>query len=201
MRAAVLKGGLSLAGARVGQGIMANDVTVDGPGRAIEADVMHLGGNWIMRSGKIKGSIRFAGAQIEGQVAFTACEIDGGGDLAIRADGAQIARRLVHGPRLYQGPRPPAGRAPRQRDAPARHQHTVTGGPAIFANGVTIARELVLDGGFSSTGAIALDHAQIDGTIDLSRQPHHLRQAHPRRRAVEVTITMPYSTPATTSWP
>ena len=164
----VLKGGLSLAGARVGQGIMANDITVDGPGRAIEADVMHLGGNWIMRSGKIKGTIRFAGAQIEGQLAFTACEIDGGGDLAIRADGAQIQGGWFMGRASIRGlVRLPAARLGNEMRLRAT-SITVTGGPAIFANGVTIARELVLDGGFSSTGAIALDHAQIDGTIELS---------------------------------
>jgi hypothetical protein len=164
----LLKGGLSLAGARVGQGILANDVTIDGPGRAVEADVLHLGGNWIMRSGKIKGSIRFAGAQIDGQVAFTACEIDGGGDLAIRADGAKIEGGWFMGRATIKGlVRLPAARLGNEMRLRAT-SISVTGGPAIFANGVTIARELVLDGGFSSTGAIALDHAQIDGTIDLA---------------------------------
>lgn len=163
-----LTGGLSLAGARISQGISANDVTIQGPGRAIEADVLHLGGNWIMRNGKLKGSIRFAGAQIEGQVGFTACQIEGGGDLAIRADGAQIqggwfmGRAQIRG--LVRLPAARVGNEMRLRDT----KIAVTSGPAIFANGVRIARELVLDGGFSATGAIALDHAQVDGTIDLS---------------------------------
>lgn len=165
---AILTGGLSLAGARISQGIMANDVTIQGPGRAIEADVLHLGGNWIMRNGKLKGSIRFAGAQIEGQVGFTACQIEGGGDLAIRADGAQIqggwfmGRAQIRG--LVRLPAARLGNEMRLRDT----QITVTSGPAIFANGVRIARELVLDRGFRASGAIALDHAQVDGTIDLS---------------------------------
>ncbi len=165
---AVLKGGITLAGARISQGIMANDVTIEGPGRAIEADVLHLGGNWIMRSGKITGSIRFAGAQIEGQVAFTGSKIEGGGDLAIRADGARIqggwfmGRASIHG--LVRLPAARLGNEMRLRDT----KIAVSAGPAIFANGVTITRELVLDGGFTATGAIALDHAQIDGTIDIS---------------------------------
>lgn len=165
---AKLSGGLSLAGARISQGILANDVTIQGPGRAIEADVLHLGGNWIMRNGKIKGSIRFAGAQIEGQVGFTASQIEGGGDLAIRADGAEIAGGWFMGRAQIRGlvrlPAARVGNEMRLRDTTI----TVTSGPALFANGVRIARELVLDGGFGATGAIALDHAQVDGTIDLS---------------------------------
>jgi hypothetical protein len=163
-----LNGGLSLAGARISQGILANDVTIEGPGRAIEADVMHLGGNWIMRNGKLKGSIRFAGAQIEGQIGFTASKIEGGGDLAIRADGAEIkggwfmGRAQIRG--LVRLPAARVGNEMRLRDT----KISVSSGPAIFANGVRIARELVLDGGFGATGAIALDHAQVDGTIDLS---------------------------------
>lgn len=165
---ATLTGGVSLAGARISQGIHANDVTIDGPGRAIEADVLHLGGNWIMRNGKIKGSIRFAGAQIEGQIGFTASQIEGGGDLAIRADGAQIqggwfmGRAQIRG--LVRLPAAHVGNELRLRDT----KIFVTSGPALFANGVRIARELVLDGGFQATGAIALDHAQVDGTIDFS---------------------------------
>lgn len=165
---AKLSGGISLAGARISQGILANDVTIDGSGRAIEADVLHLGGNWIMRNGKLKGSIRFAGAQIEGQVGFTACQIDSNGDLAIRADGAQIqggwfmGRAQIRG--LVRLPAARVGNEMRLRDT----KISVTSGPAMFANGVRIARELVLDGGFGATGAIALDHAQVDGTIDLS---------------------------------
>jgi hypothetical protein len=165
---ATLNGGFSLAGARISQGILANDVTVNGPGRAIEADVLHLGGNWIMRNGKLKGSIRFAGAQIEGQVGFTACQIEGGGDLAIRADGAEIkggwfmGRAQIRG--LVRLPAARVGNEMRLRGTTI----TVSSGPAIFANGVRIARELVLDGSFGATGAIALDHAQVDGTIDLS---------------------------------
>jgi len=164
---ATLTGGLSLAGARISQGILANDVTIDGAGRAIEADVLHLGGNWIMRNGKIKGSIRFAGAQIEGQVGFTACQIEGG-ELAIRADGARIdggwfmGRARISG--LVRLPAARVGNEMRLRETSI----AVVSGPAVFANGVHIARELVLDGGFSATGAVALDHAQVDGTIDLS---------------------------------
>lgn len=163
-----LAGGLSLAGARIGQGILANDITIDGPGRAIEADVLHLGGNWIMRNGKLKGSVRLAGARIEGQVGFTACKIEGGGDLAIRADGAEIeggwfmGRAEIRG--LVRLPAARVGNEMRLRDT----KITVTSGPALFANGVRIARELVLDRGFAANGAVALDHAQVDGTIDLS---------------------------------
>ena len=44
----------------------------------------------------------------------------------------------------------------------------VATGPAVFASGVAIAREFVLDGGFSSSGGIVLDRAEIDGTLDFS---------------------------------
>ena len=45
---------------------------------------------------------------------------------------------------------------------------TVSSGPALFAAGVSIAREFVLDGSFSTCGGIVLDRAEIDGTLDLT---------------------------------
>ena len=165
---ASLTGGISLAGANVGQGILANNITIDGDGRAIEADVMQLGGNWVMRDGRIKGSIRLAGARIEGQLALTACKIEGGGDLAIRADGAEIRGGWFMGRAEVRGlVRLPAARLGNEMRLRAT-TISVAAGPALFANGVTIARELVLDGGFTATGAVALDHAEINGTIELS---------------------------------
>ncbi len=165
---AKLAGGISLAGARIGQGLSASSVEIDGHGRAIEADVVQIGGNWIMRGAKIKGSVRFAGAEINGQVAFTESQFEGGGDLAIRADGASIrggwfmGRAQIHG--LVRLPAARLGNEMRLRASKIE----VKGGPAFFANGVRIARELVLDAGFETKGGVALDHAEIEGQIDLS---------------------------------
>ena len=168
MAGAKLIGGMSLAGARIGQGLTLNSIEIDGHGRAIEADVIDVGGNWTMRGAKLKGSIRFAGAQINGQVAFTESHIEGGSDLAIRADGASIrggwfmGRAQIRG--LVRLPAAHLGNEMRLRGSKIE----VVGGPALFANGVRIARELVLDGGFETKGGIALDHAEIEGQIDLT---------------------------------
>ncbi len=163
-----IKGGIQLAGARIEQGLQASDITIDSTGRAIEADVMHVGGNWTMRGAKINGNVRFAGAQIDGQIGFTECDITGGGDLAIRADGSNVRGGWFMGRAKIQGlvrlPSARLGNEMRLRGTSI----TVASGPAIFASGVRIAREFVLDGGFTATGAIVLDRAEIDGTLDLT---------------------------------
>jgi hypothetical protein len=165
---AKVKGGLSLAGAQIGQGLSASNIEIDGKGRAIEADVMHVRGNWIMRGAKITGSVRFAGAVVEGQLGFTQSVIEGSGDLAIRADGAQVRGGWFMGRAEIRGlVRLPAARIGNEMRLRATKLH-VTTGPALFASGVTIARELVLDGGFATHGGVVLDHAVIDGTLELS---------------------------------
>ncbi|MBO0765083.1 MAG: hypothetical protein J2P50_10910 [Hyphomicrobiaceae bacterium] len=164
---AKVKGGLSLAGARIGQGLAASSIEIDGQGRAIEADVMHVGGNWIMRGAKITGSVRFAGAYIEGQLGLTESRIVGTGDLAIRADAATIHGGWFMGRAEIRGlVRLPAARLGNEmRLRGSRLQ--VAAGPAVFASGVKLARELVLDGGFAATGGIILDHAEIAGFVDF----------------------------------
>jgi hypothetical protein len=168
LAATKLNGGMILTGARIQQGINASRMTIQSTGRALEADTMHVGGNWIMRGSDITGNVRFAGARIEGQVAFTECKIRGGGDLAIRADGANIGGGWFMGRAEIEGlVRFPSARL----DNEMRLRGTsiiVKSGPALFASGVSIAREFVLDRGFSATGAIVLDRAQIDGTLDFS---------------------------------
>jgi hypothetical protein len=165
---AKLHGGILLAGARITQSIFASNIQIESSGRAIDADVMHVGGNWVMRGAKINGNIRLAGSQIDGQIGFTECQISGGGDLAIRADGAHVrggwfmGRASITG--LVRLPSAHLGNEMRLRGT----RIEVGSGPALFASGVSIARELVLDGGFSAKGAIVLDRAEISGTLNLS---------------------------------
>ena len=168
LAAAKIKGGITFAGARLGQGLSASNIEIEGRGRAIEADVIHIGGNWIMRGARITGSVRFAGARIEGQIGFTESKIQGSGDLAIRADGAHVrggwfmGRSEIHG--LVRLPAARLGNEMRLRATKLHVMH----GPALFASGVKIARELVLDGGFTTCGGIVLDHAEIEGMLELS---------------------------------
>lgn len=168
LASAKLQGGLMLGGARIGQGIMASDIEIVSSGRAIEADVMQVSGNWIMRGANVTGNIRFAGAQIEGQIGFTDCRIQGSGDLAIRADGASVRGGWFMGRAVIQGlvrlPSAHLGNEMRLRGT----RIDVASGPALFASGVTIAREIVLDDGFTTTGGVVLDRADIQGTLDLA---------------------------------
>lgn len=169
LASAKLKGGMTLAGAVIGQGLSASNIEIDGErGRAIEADVIHIRGNWIMRGASIQGSVRFAGARIEGQVGFTESKIRGSGDLAIRADGAHIAGGWFMGRAEISGlVRLPAARIGNEMRLRATKLE-VDYGPGLFASGVRIARELVLDGGFRTCGGIVLDHAEIEGMLELS---------------------------------
>lgn len=162
-----LTGGLMLAGARIGQGITASNIEITSAGRAIEADVMHVAGNWIMRDANITGSIRFAGAQIEGQVGFTQSRLHAAGDLAIRADGARIRGGWFMGRADIRGMvrLPSAELGNELRLSGTRIE--VASGPALYANGATIARAVVLDGGFRTIGGIAFDHADIEGILSL----------------------------------
>ena len=165
---AKLQGGLMLAGARIGQAISASNIEIASEGRAIEADVIQLRGNWIMRGAQISGNVRFAGAQIDGQIGFTECHIEGGGDLAIRADGANIRGGWFMGRARIKGlvrlPSACIGNEMRLRGTTIEVQN----GPALFANGARIARELSLDGGFTTKGGVVFDRAEIDGTLDFS---------------------------------
>lgn len=164
----VINGGMTLAGAQIGQGIVASNMTITGEGRAIEADVVQLGGNWIMRGANVTGSIRFAGATIEGQVGFTASKIKSDGDLAIRADGARVRGGWFMGRAEIDGlVRLPAARLGNELRLRGTHIR-VSGGPALFANGLRVQRDIVLDEGFSATGAITFDHAHVDGMVDLT---------------------------------
>lgn len=164
---AKIVGGISLSGADIGSGFGASSVEIQSSGRAIEADVMQLRGNWIMRGAQIAGSLRFAGARIQGQLGFTGSSIVGSGDLAIRADGVHVGGGWFMGRSTIQGivrlPAAQLGNEMRLRSTKIKVDY----GPALFANGVKIARELVLDGGFETTGGVVLDHAQIDGMVDL----------------------------------
>ena len=177
-----LRGGLMLAGARVEQGINASNVKIESSGRAVEADTMHVGGNWIMRGGDITGNVRFAGARIEGQVAFTESTIRGGGDLAIRADGAHIGGGWFMGRATIEGlvrfPSARLGNEMRLRGT----RITVSSGPAVFAAGVTIAREFVLDGGFSTQGGNRARSRRDRRDPQPDRQPDQIGGTGPGRR-------------------
>lgn len=163
-----LSGGIAIAGARIEQGINASKIRIESTGRAIDADTVHVGGNWVMRGGDIVGNVRFAGGNIDGQVAFTECHIRGGGELAIRADGAMIRGGWFMGrARLHGLVRLPSARLGNEMRLRGTHIE-VASGPAVFASGVVIARELVLDGGFTAIGGVVLDRAEIDGTLELS---------------------------------
>jgi hypothetical protein len=173
LNGALLKGGFSVSGAVIGYGIGATQVEIEGhgrvdQGRAIEADVLQLKGNWIMRSSRITGSVRLAGARIEGQIGFTGSTIKGSGDLAIRADGAHVGGGWFMGRADIVGlVRLPAARLGNEMRLRGT-RIAVDYGPALFASGIRIERELVLDGGFTARGGVVVDHAEITGMLDLT---------------------------------
>ena len=164
---AVVKGGLMLEGARVGRDLAATNLTVQTvQGRAITADVIRVEGNWLMRGAKLTGTVRMSGAQIDGQLAMADCRVEGR-ELAIRADGVRIeggwfmSRARITG--LVRFPASTIGNQLRFSGASI----TVAEGPAIFANGITVKRDVVLASGFTTAGGLALDQTRVHGTLNL----------------------------------
>jgi hypothetical protein len=166
LRGAKLAGTLNLMGAEIGHALTAHDITIEGRGRAIEADVIRIGGNWMMRGAKLNGSVRLPGATIDGQLALTGSEI-AGDVLAIRADGARIRGGWFMGRSKVKGivrfPSAEIGNQVRFRGS----HFSVRQGPAVFANGTTISRDLMLDSGFRADGAVVLHQLVVNGTVDL----------------------------------
>ncbi len=164
---AEIEGGLAVEGARVSRDLAATGVTVrTRAGRAIAADVVRIEGNWLMRGAQLDGTVRMSGARIDGQLAMSDCRVTGQ-NLAIRADGAQIgggwfmSRARIAG--LVRFPASIIGNQLRFSGAVIE----VVEGPAIFANGITVKRDVVLAADFQTTGGIALDQTRIHGTLNL----------------------------------
>ncbi|MEN0060724.1 MAG: hypothetical protein AAGA48_01170 [Myxococcota bacterium] len=179
---AVVKGGLTLEGARVSRDLAATGLTVKTVrGRAITADVIRVEGNWLMRGAKLTGTVRMSGAQIDGQLAMADCRVKGR-DLAIRADGVSIgggwfmSRAKIDG--LVRFPASTIGNQLRFSGASI----TVNQGPAVFANGITVKRDVVLADGFATAGGLTFDQSRVHGTLNLrgSRMAsaHQVRGEH-----------------------
>lgn len=166
LRGAKLTGTLNLMGAEIGHALIAHDIVIDGKGRAIEADVVRIGGNWLMRGATLVGSVRLPGATIDGQLALTNSRITAD-ILAIRADGARIRGGWFMGRSRIAGivrfPSCEIGNQVRFRGT----RIVVRQGPAVFANGTTISRDLMLDQGFSVDGAVVLHQLVVNGTVDF----------------------------------
>ncbi len=166
LRGTRLHGGLAMGGARIGRDIDASGMRKTGARTSVLADVIRVGGNWLMRGARLEGSLRFPGAAIEGQLALTDCAI-AGGDLAIRADGARIrggwfmGRAEIHG--LVRLPACSIGNQLRFRASRIRVDH----GPAVFASGTTVKRDILMNEGFRAEGGLVLDQVKVSGTIDF----------------------------------
>ena len=162
-----LRGSLALDGARIGKAFRAEQMEVDGGETAIGADVIEVGGNWEMPRAKLIGQVRCPGAEIAGQLRLTEVRIFGS-DIAVRSDGAQIrggvflSRATIVG--LVRFPAAEIGNQFRLRGATVK----VESGAAILASGSRFLRDVELNGGFHTVGAVVLDHARIHGTLDLT---------------------------------
>ena len=167
LQRARLRGSLALDGARLGKAFRAEALEVDGGETAIGADVIEVGGNWEMPRAKLIGQLRCPGAKIAGQLRLTESRIFGS-DIAVRGDGADIrggvflSRATIVG--LVRFPAAEIGNQFRLRGATVK----VESGAAILGSGSLFRRDVELNGGFQTVGAVVLDHARIRGTLDLT---------------------------------
>ncbi|MCH9806842.1 MAG: hypothetical protein K0U74_03840 [Alphaproteobacteria bacterium] len=164
---AKLKGSMDIEGADIGKTIAAEGLEIDGGTTAIFAAGIAVGGNWDMPRSKLVGAVNLPGADIEGQLRLTEARLFGA-ELAIRADGARIrggcymSRAMVFG--LLRFPACDIGNQFRLRAATLK----VDAGAALMANGSRFARDVELNGGLQSIGALVLDQARVPGVLDFS---------------------------------
>jgi len=163
---AKVTGSVWLEGAEIGKMFRAEGLEIQGGQTAIVADVIRIGGNWDLARSRLVGQVNLPGADIHGQLRLTEARVYGT-DLAIRGDGARIrggcfmSRAIVFG--LVRFPASEIGNQFRLRGATLR----VDRGAALFASGSDFGRDVELNGGFQSVGAVVLDQVKIRGLLDL----------------------------------
>ncbi len=183
---AKIKGSVWLEGADIAKVFRAEGLEIQGGETAIGADVIRIGGNWDLARSRLVGQVTFPGADINGQLRLTEAQIYGT-DIAIRGDGARIrggcflTRAVVFG--LVRFPAADIGNQFRLRGASLK----VDQGAALFASASTFGRDVELNGGFSSAGAVVLDQVRIRGVLDLKTS---------RIASVALTATTPQAVAA-----
>ncbi len=164
---ASINGSVRLSGADIGKSFLAEGMQIEGGGEAIGADGIKIGVNWDMAGAKLVGSLSCAGADVGGQFRLTEARLFGA-DLALRADGARLrggcylSRSMVFGALRF--PAVEVGNQFRLRGAALK----VGSGVALLASGSRFMRDIELNGGFQSVGAIVLDQSEVAGNVDLS---------------------------------
>lgn len=164
---AKITGSVMLEGAEIGKMFRAEGLEVQGGQTAIAADVIRIGGNWDLARSRLVGQVSLPGADINGQLRLTEARLYGT-DIAMRADGARIrggvfmSRAIVFG--LVRFPASEIGNQFRLRGATLK----VDAGTALLASGSNFGRDVELDRGFQTVGAVVLDQVKIRGVLDLS---------------------------------
>jgi hypothetical protein len=162
-----IAGSVWLEGAEVGKMFRLEGAEIWGGDTAIGADLIIIGGNWDLARSKLVGQLVCPGAEINGQLRLTEARLFGA-DVAVRADGSRIrggcflSRATVIG--LLRFPAVEVGNQFRLRGATLK----VERGAALLASGSTFNRDVELNGGLQTTGALVFDQARIRGACDLS---------------------------------
>lgn len=187
---AKLAGSLRLEGASIAKEFAAERLDIEGGTTAIGADIVRIGGNWDLARARLVGVVSMPGADVNGQLRLTEARVYGT-DIALRGDGARIrggcfmSRALLYG--LVRFPAADIGNQLRLRGASLK----VDQGPALLASGTHFGRDVELGAEFQSAGAIVLDQATIEGTLDL-------RGSRLASAALSRTTTRTTAAPATT---
>ncbi len=161
-----IAGSLTLHGASINKTFRADGMEVWGKDLAIDADGMTVNGSWNLNRAKIYGRIDCPRAHIAGQLALDDARLQTAG-VALRADntrlqgGCTMTRARVEGSLCLPS-------------AIVQNQFQLTGttikvpsGAALIASGAEFKRDVVLNDGFETDGAIVLDQTVIEGVCDL----------------------------------
>ncbi|MGF1650662.1 MAG: hypothetical protein ACFCUN_09430 [Hyphomicrobiaceae bacterium] len=160
-------GSIVLDGCAIAQQLSCEDLDIDGGDIALTARVARIGADAMLSRMRAIGELRLPGAAIRGDLRLSDCRVFGS-ELAIRAEGAAIEggwymeRATLIGLVQCQGCR--IGNQFCLGGATIKAER----GAALIATGSRIARDLQLDQSFNTIGAVVLDHAQVNGRLDLS---------------------------------
>jgi hypothetical protein len=166
LKEARFAGTVWLEGAEIGKVLSAEGISIDGGETALSADILRVTGNVDLGRARLTGQISVPGAVIDGQLRMTEARVTGG-EIAIRGDGARIrggcflSRATLTG--LVRFPAAEFGNQFRLRGASLK----VDQGAALLASGSRFGRDVELNGGLQSIGAIVLDQCDIRGVCDL----------------------------------
>ncbi|MCW4464218.1 hypothetical protein OK351_01670 [Glutamicibacter sp. MNS18] len=174
-------GALCLTGANIGSTLRLTGARLENEqGPALSADRLHVGGGMILNDGFTalgvgpSGAVRCQGASIGGQLNLRNAHLENSDGPALSGDRvtAEGGLRMNDGFKAFGTGDAGAVRLLGARiggQLSLRDAHLANpDGPALSANGISIARDLFMDGTFAAVGRVGLVGASVKGRLVVS---------------------------------